>query len=205
MKVPELVKIAGVESDTRKLHYYCNGSESTPKFSRLNPLVTFTGFWDFHVKPVINLSRQMAKKYEADETICWLAAILHDIARLDGAEPHDLVGAQKALEILKSKRYPEEIAQAAAQAVLCHRCRNYPPQTIEQKILASADAIAHFQAPFYLWWSSITNQSFKEQLKSMETKLERDFNDKIFFDEEKEAVRGHYEVMKSWLNAQGEE
>ncbi len=82
---------------------------------------------------------------------------------------------------------------------MTHRCKKYKPQTLEQKILATADAISHFKPPFYLWFSTISTKPLKEQLESNLQKLERDYNEKIFFEDERNSVRKEYEVLKNWF------
>ena len=144
-------------------------------------------------------SRDLAKKYNADIEAVWLAAILHDISRLDHLEPHDEIGAKKAYDLLKEKGFDEEIAKKVHDIIFTHRCKNHMPETLEQKILATADAVSHFKTPFYLWWEHINNFGLRESFESGAVKIERDFNDKIFFDEEKESVRKEYEVLKNWF------
>jgi HD superfamily phosphodiesterase len=140
----------------------------------------------------------MAEKYLADTKAVWLASILHDIARLDDKEPHDEIGSEQAYSILLEKKFDPELAEKVKGIILTHRCRKYVPETLEQKIVASADAIAHIKAPFYLWFAQITNQSMEEMLERNLKKIECDFNEKIFFDDERETVRKYYEVLKDW-------
>lgn len=157
-------------------------------------------FWDFHVKAVIEKSKELAKKYDGDLEIVWLGAILHDIARLDGVEPHDKIGAERCYGMLIERGFEKEIVEKVQAVVFTHRCKMYQPENLEQKIVASADALSHFIAPFYLWVASVTDKNFSEFLKKYSEKLERDYNDKIFFAEEREMFKKEYEVLKNWLN-----
>ena len=141
----------------------------------------------------------MAEKYGADMEVVWLGAMLHDIARLEDAEPHDEIGSKKAYKLLVERGFDTEVAEKVREVVLRHRCRKYPPETLEQKIIASADAMAHFIPPFYLWIGKYSNKSFSDVLEKNRKKIERDYNEKIFFEDEKESVRGQYEVLKSWM------
>ena len=59
--------------------------------------------------------------------------------------------------------------------------------------------MAHFIPPFYLWIGKYSNKSFSDVLEKNRKKIERDYNEKIFFEDEKESVRGQYEVLKSWM------
>lgn len=157
-------------------------------------------FWDFHARVVIEKSKELAKKYDGDLEIVWLGAILHDIARLDGVEPHDEIGAKRAYDMLIEKGFEKEVAEKVQAVIFTHRCRNHQPKNLEQKIITSADALSHFAAPFYLWVASVTDNEFPEFLKKYSEKLERDYNDKIFFEEERDAFKNEYAVLKNWLN-----
>lgn len=158
----------------------------------------FSLFWFLHVKPVIDYAKKLTRKYKANLEIIWLSAILHDLARLDDLEPHEEIGSERAYKILLEEGFSKEIAERVKNTILTHRCNKYKPQTLEQKILATADAVIHFKAPFYLWFSSISIKPFKEQLKGNLRKIERDYNEKIFFEEEKKLVKKEYEVLKRW-------
>lgn len=156
-------------------------------------------FWDFHIKPVIEISKEMAEKYDADIEVVWLSAILHDIARLNNKDPHDEIGAKKAEEILGSKGFSKELIKKVSRGILTHRCRKYLPESLEEKILASADAISHFKAPFYLWHFRFSQKDYIEVFSKNIEKIDRDFNEKIFFADEKEMVRKEYEVLRRWF------
>ncbi|KKQ45903.1 MAG: hypothetical protein US63_C0009G0014 [Candidatus Moranbacteria bacterium GW2011_GWC2_37_8] len=144
----------------------------------------------------------MAVKYGADLEVVWLAAMLHDIARLEDLEPHDEIGSEKAYKILIERRFNLELAKEVSSTILTHRCKKYAPETLEQKIIATADAMAHFIPPFYFWIGKYSNKSFEEVLEKNRNKLERDFNEKIFFEEERKLVAIHYEILKKWFGFQ---
>lgn len=159
----------------------------------------FRLFWHLHVKPVIDHCKELAEKYKANLEVIWLAAILHDIARLYGWKPHDVKGAEHAEKMLAEKDFEKEVIQKVKETILTHRCKERKPKTLEQKILATADAVNHFKAPFFVWHASTHDEPFKDYLKTCLEKLQRDWNDKIFFDDEKESVRQEYEVLKRWF------
>jgi len=156
-------------------------------------------FWDFHIKPVIEISKEMAEKYDADIEVVWLSAILHGIARLNDEDPHDEIGAKKAEEILNSKGFSEEMIKKVSRGILTHRCRKYLPENLEEKILASADAISHFKVPFYLWHFKFSQNKYVDIFSKNLEKIDRDFNEKIFFADEKEMIRKEYEVLIKWF------
>jgi len=191
-------KIEQLEEEIKTSHY--NPQVARYSFSELETKEFFNTFWDIHIKPVIEYSKQMAEKYNADIDAVWLGAILHDIARLTDEEPHDEIGSKIAYEMLIEKSFDKELAEKVRGIILTHRCRKYPPETIEQKIVASADAMAHFIPPFYLWFAKYTSKPLSEMLESNLKKIERDYNEKIFFEDEKKMVEKEYNTMKNWLS-----
>ena len=154
-------------------------------------------FWNVHLKPVIEKSKELAVKYDGDLEVVWLASILHDIGQFDDVENHDTVGSEKAYDILLERGYSEEIASKVRSAILTHRVKNYSPENLEQKIVATADAMAHFTTAHYVWMAHISKKPFMELMKKFDGKLNRDFDDKIFFEDEKKMVQPYYHVLKS--------
>ncbi len=156
-------------------------------------------FWSVHLKPVIEYSKQMAEKYGANFEAVWAGAILHDIAKITNEEPHDEIGSRKAYAMILEKGFDEDFAQKVKQIVLKHRCRNYPPESLEEKIVASADAMAHFIPPFHLWMFESLDKDFSQIMESGAKKIKRDFEEKIFFEDERKQVEKQYEVLKGWF------
>jgi len=156
-------KIQQLEEEIKNLHYRPTNLKHS--FSNVETKEFYCWFWDIHIKPVIEYSKQMAEKYGADVDAVWVGAILHDVARLTDEEPHDEIGSQKGYEMLLEKGFDENFAQKVKNIILRHRCKNYPPESLEEKVVASADAMAHFIPPFYLWISKYSNMSFAEVLE----------------------------------------
>lgn len=190
-------KIAQLEGEVRDLLY--NPVVEQHSFSNFQAAEFYRWFWEIHVKQVIEFSKQMAVKYGADLEVVWLAAILHDIARLEDLEPHDEIGSKKAYEILIKKGFDSKLAHEVEITILTHRCKKYAPETLEQKIVATADAMAHFIPPFYFWIGKYSNKDFADVLEKNRKKIERDYNEKIFFEDEKKLVELQYGVLKSWF------
>lgn len=190
-------RIEKLEEKVKDLHLH--PKQNKHSVTKKDMVETFSIFWFLHLKPVIDYSKELAKKYKANLEIVWLSAILHDLARLDDLEPHDEISSERAYDMLLKEGFSKEIAEEVKNTILTHRCREHKPQTLEQKILATADAMSHFKPPFYLWFSAISTKPFKEQLESSLKKIERDYNEKIFFEEERELVKKEYEVLKKWF------
>jgi hypothetical protein len=189
--------IEKLEEKIKNLHLH--PKQKKHSVTKKNIVDTFSIFWLLHLKPVIDYSKKLAKKYKANLKVVWLSAILHDLARLDDLEPHDEISSKMAYDLLLREGFSKNIAEEVKKTILTHRCKKHKPQTLEQKILATADAISHFKPPFYLWFSSISSKTLKQQFESSLLKLERDYNKKIFFKDEKNLVKKEYNVLKSWF------
>lgn len=192
-------EIEKLEEEIRAMHY------APPVIKRNFDKDTvkefYSDFWHIHILSVIKYSKEMAVKYGADENIVWLGALLHDIAYLHDMEPHDEIGSVKAFEMLKAKGFSDEIAEKVKEVVLKHSCRgDHQPVTLEERIVASADSMAHLSAPFYEWVARYSKRNFWDLISRDLEKVERDFNEKIFFEDEKKMVQGEYNVLKKWFS-----
>lgn len=103
--------------------------------------------WNYHILPVAEHALNLGKKLKADLEILELASLLHDYAGLKHYKyykKHHIYGAKFAGEILKDLAYPKQKILQVQECILCHR-GSVPlaKRTIEAKILASADAMAH--------------------------------------------------------------
>ena len=70
--------------------------------------------------------------------------------------------------------YPEETIEKVKHCILTHSSdKNYPPKTIEAKIVASADALSHFDNFLALAHScAVRGESIKETKQSLSRKYE---------------------------------
>jgi putative nucleotidyltransferase with HDIG domain len=102
--------------------------------------------WKAHIESVVKYSKILADKLDADAEVVEIAAWLHDIKKLKGEKKdHHIHGAEEAGEILKKLDYPEEKIDDIKYCILTHSSDElYLPETKEAKILASADALSHF-------------------------------------------------------------
>ena len=155
--------------------------------------------YNVHVKNVVAYALQLAKKLNADEEIVEIAALLHDIGRLDGTdENHHIVGAEYAEEFLKTNGYETKKIQAVKHCILAHRGSvSIPKETIEAECVASADAMAHFgdiPAMFY-WVYVFLDKGMEEGRQMVKDKYIRSF--KKMIPEAQEIIRDKYDaVMK---------
>lgn len=104
--------------------------------------------YDTHVRYVVEYAKILAKKLNADIEVVEIAALLHDIARIDGLnENHHIEGAKYAQKLLSDLRYEPRKILLIEDCIISHRgSAGIPQKTIEAKCLASADAMAHFRS-----------------------------------------------------------
>jgi len=158
---------------------------------------------DHHVFVVADNATELAKRFGADEDLSRAGALLHDIADAKTnrfADDHDEMSLDIARELMQQAGFnTDDIELVVDDAVRYHSCRDGNiPSSPEGKVLAAADAMAHFQTDFYVYftWARGKNTPLDEVKALVLKKLERDFNNKILFDEVREECRKDYESLR---------
>ncbi len=158
---------------------------------------------DNHVFVVAQNASILAKKYGGNEELARVAALLHDIAdtktqRSDAK--HEELSMQMARKFMEEAGYSEvEIKLVVDDAIRYHSCyEGEHPNSLEGKILSTADSLAHLKTDFYIFatWALGRDMTFDEIKKWTLKKIDRDLNNKIFFDEVREEVKPDYERIK---------
>lgn len=83
--------------------------------------------------------------------------------------------------------------------ILTHSCNKLLPKTLEQKVLATADAMSHFHNGFWFWIAfnkGKTNLKFNDFLKFIKQKINKDIDKKIFFPQEKKELQKYKQLLK---------
>lgn len=152
-----------------------------------------------HVFVVADYASKLAKRFGANEELSVAAGMLHDIAdaRMSRFKAgHEEKSATIARELLQEYGFSEsEIKIIVDDALKFHSCHDgQVPQSPEGKVLATADALAHLTTNFYEHALEVREkETTDEQIKKWALeKIERDFNQKIQFDEVREEVRDNY-------------
>jgi hypothetical protein len=102
---------------------------------------------------------------------------------------------------------PDEIALVVDDAILLHSCHDGKrPKSIEGLILATADSLAHLQTDYYpiATWQLGKQMSIEQMKEWVINKIERDLNNKISFDYEREEARHSYEIIKELYSRSSE-
>lgn len=156
-----------------------------------------------HVFVVADYASELAEKYGANEELTRVAALLHDIAdaktsRKDPA--HEEESLRMARELMQTYGYDEkEIQLVVEDAIRFHSCHDgQRPESLEGRVLATADSLAHLKTDFYVFatWALGREMSLIEIKDWVLKKIDRDLNNKILFDDEREEARPDYNLIK---------
>jgi uncharacterized protein len=103
-------------------------------------------------------------------------------------------------KILKELGYPGDKAEKVKHCIISHRSKEteHRPETTEAKIVATADAMSHFDTVPHIFWAIASDYKLPmlDAIELMRGKIERDWNRKLLFPEAREAVKGKYEAFK---------
>jgi len=181
-------------------------------YSKKNPVIDWND-WIFegHIKVVAKWVEEISKKYEFDAEGTLAAAYLHDLAYAwTSKNDPDLEEKSefKAREVLKEASFSEERVTFIVDKIIHGHGMNdgKEPENIEAKVLATADALSHFSTDFYLviCWNRylFEDKSLDDYKKWVLEKIERDFNNKIFFEEYKQIAKPYYQSIKTLFEYQ---
>ena len=152
--------------------------------------------WELHITAVVKYSKLLAKKLGADEEVCEISAWLHDIQKVKGNDKdHHIKGALIAAEILRKYNYPEKKIEQVKHCILTHSSKqDYIPESQEAKIVATADALSHFDnfLPLVQW---VYNNFSVEERRPYLVKKYKGCWDKLI-PEAKEIAKPKYEAIK---------
>ena len=161
--------------------------------------------YKYHILLVLKYAKELAKTHKADEEVVEIAALLHDIGRVDlkNDPVHHIIGSKEAEIILKELEYSQDTIDKVKHCVESHSIGKGPnPKTMEAKIIANADAMSHFDMlPVFYFWLTRRNVKFDETTKWVENKLKNDWNEKLTFPEAKKMVKEKYDAIKLLLNS----
>lgn len=160
-----------------------------------------------HVFVVADYAEELAERYDAPVYMCRAAAVLHDIADATMsrfAPEHEQASLVIARKLLNDTGFTsEEVEVIVDDAIKLHSCYDgQKPKTKVGRILATADALAHLKTNFYVHATQhmMSNMSEDKRREWAAKKIPRDFNDKIAFDDIRDATRPDYEKLVSYFN-----
>ncbi len=158
--------------------------------------------WKFHIIPVVKYAKMRAKK------LAELGALFHDIGLAkSGKSDHEKTGMSEAERILKSAGYSQEVIDEIKHCVESHRAsKDVRPQTLTAKIVANADAMAHFDTVPGLMQIALKreNNDPNKAFWWLYNKLERDWERKLTISEAKELMQEKYNAFRTLFDAMKE-
>lgn len=154
-----------------------------------------------HLLAVEKFSKYLLKNLpKANKEIVILGVWLHDLQGIRGLKgDHQKVGAREAGKIMKDFNYDKELIKKVKDIILTHACYKEMPTTIEGKILASADAMAHYFNDYYLIVATSGEMDLKSYKKWALEKLNRDYNKKIFFNFAKKKIKKRHDTLMNFF------
>ena len=174
-------------------------------YSNKNPVIDWNE-WVFngHIKPVVGWVEKISEKHEFDKESVLVAAYLHDLAYAWTSKNDPKLeekSESKAREVLKEASYSDkEISFIVDKIIHGHGMKDgKEPDNTEAKVLATADALAHFATDFYLviCWNNYLFEDLDSYKKWVLEKIDRDLNNKIFFAEYKELAKPYHQSLKT--------
>lgn len=162
--------------------------------------------YENHVFVVANYAEKLAERFGASVELSRAAAMLHDISDIKmerSNEDSEETSLQIARELLEQAGFSDEDIQLVVDdAIKWHSCYDgNAPKSKEGQVLATADALAHLQTGFYIFASWAFGKEGRTGLDGLREwalkKMDRDFNDKIRFDEVREEARDDYEHLRT--------
>jgi len=159
---------------------------------------------DNHVFVAADFATGLAQKYGASEELSRVAALLHDIADVKMArknEEHEEESLSIARKLMQETGYTDdEIKLVVDDAIRYHSCYgDERPESVEGKILSTADSMAHLKTDFYIYatWAFGYDHRTLDVVKTWALKkIERDVNNKMFFDDIRQELVPDYERIK---------
>lgn len=164
--------------------------------------------YSFHIRIVEKYSMLLAKKLKADLEITQLGALLHDIGMIKhGKENHELTGVKEAQKILNDLNYPKNKINRISEIILSHRgSKEIPPKTLEAKIVANADAMAHYDILPALLEVALreNNNDGKAAFWWLYHKIERNWQKKLTIPYARKMMEEKYQAIKVVLDSMKE-
>lgn len=156
-----------------------------------------------HFKPTADYAQKLADKLGGDEEVILIAAWLHDIGSIiKGRKDHHITGTVIAEEKLKEFNYPQDKIDLVKACILNHRgSQKNDRKTIEEKIIADADAMSNFDNLAGIFEAALVyeEKTQNEAKRSAKRKLQNKWN-QLHFDYSKKVIRPKYKAAMILLN-----
>jgi len=164
--------------------------------------------YENHVIDVADRAEKLAREKGANPELARVAALLHDVAdaflnRFDTR--HEKETLLKGRILMQESGYGQaDIKAVVNDAGANHGCKNdVRPETEVGRVLATADAMSHIETDFYDYFKGelLKRMSISDYKQQAIEKLDRDFKNKIQYENIREQVRPRYEEFKSQIQS----
>lgn len=162
-----------------------------------------SGVYFEHFVPMVKHSKDLCRKLGGDLELIILAAWLHDIGSIVyGRKNHHLTSAKIAESFLTKNRYDKIKIKLILKCIKNHRqSTDLKRKTLEEKIIADADAICNFDMLPGLFYATLVVENLTpiEAAKSVKKKLENKWR-RLHFRESKEIIKPKFEAAMLLLD-----
>lgn len=134
-----------------------------------------------HIDLVLNWTQKLAKKYKANEEVCFLGGLFHDTGLVykrisNSPYGHENHSVEFAEIILNKYKFPNETIEKVLKCVRSTEA-TVEPTNMEEKIVRTADALSHFFSVHFMAKSFFYNnwevfiEWLEEKIRNNEVKL----------------------------------
>lgn len=159
----------------------------------------FDDVFEKHMMGVVKFAKKLSEIYKANTLVVVLAAYLHDIhyIQTEDHKTHEIGGSKFVKKYLKDYEIPEDEINLISLCVLNHRgSKNSKKETIEEKIVACADAMDHIDRSTEMFFRTISKRNtYEEAFSWIGKKLKRSWK-KIELEKARELVQEKYSAAK---------
>lgn len=178
------------QSIVKQVHEFVR--EECEGFSELDDV------FEHHIMGVKTFAEKLADLYKANKFVVLLAAYLHDINYIQthNHDVHEIEGSIYVKEYLSQFNIDPEDVELVSLCVLHHRgSKRSKRESIEEKIIASADAMDHINRCLQMFYRRISKETYEESIEFMRGKLQRGWK-KIELTEGRKLVEKKYEAAR---------
>jgi uncharacterized protein len=135
--------------------------------------------WKKHILRVAEFASMLANDLGANQQVVQIASLGHDWTRLENDnKTHHLTSGEKTRELLQQLDYDPLLTEMVCDCIITHRNSTGPdPESLEQKIVCSADGMANIAELSLLWFSAMRkhNLDSRAAVKKVRNKIKRSY------------------------------
>jgi putative nucleotidyltransferase with HDIG domain len=157
----------------------------------------------FHIEPVAQYAKRLAKELGGDSEVIEAAAWLHDIGSIvSNRKDHHITGSEIAKPLLKELGFSADKIELIISCIKHHRgSMECDRKSLEEKIVTEADVMANFDDVAGIFKVAMVLEGMDRAEAKVEVlrKLEAKYN-QLHFAKSKEILKPKYEAAKLLLS-----